>query len=205
MDLRERRRQVRREQRARVEELAGTMTAPAEPLRWRAGWGGRIAGVLWCALFIWATEPSEAPKGAVALLFASWTSLVAGFVFCRLAMWRVTADRDGVFLRRFFSSVFLSWSVISRVELRKDGMLEFFGPGSAREPMGGFFQPPWLARITRLPGVGGQVADTLTAMAGHEHLRPTAQADPPAAGRAFIWWAVPLATVLYGAPLLLTR
>lgn len=110
-------------------------------------------------------------------------------------MWRITADRSGVYLRRMWSTRFIAWSVIGRVEIRRDGLLEFIGP--QRAPVAGLFMPPWLARLLRRPGTGGLTADTLTAMARHSHLRPAAQDPRPAGGLAFVRWAVPSAVILY--------
>ncbi|QOV37034.1 hypothetical protein IM697_00730 [Streptomyces ferrugineus] len=203
----ERRRQELRERSGRVEDLAATMAAPAQPLRWRSGWRGRVVGAVWCVLYVVLVDRPEGAGWAHpepgALFFAAWTSLVAAWVFCRIALWRITADREGVFVRRMWSTRFLPWSRLGRVELRKDGMLEFLGVEGA--PMAGFFQPPWLARITGRPGVGQHTADTLTAMARHGDLRPAARAARPAAGSALARWAVPVAGGLYVAGELLHR
>lgn len=197
----ERRKQARREQRERVEELAAEMRAPEEPLVWRAGRQGRLVGLVWCLSFVALTDRPDGARLAHpdpgALFFAVWTSLVAAWIACRFSMWRITADRSGVYLRRMWSTRFIAWSVIGRVEIRRDGLLEFIGPQQA--PMSGLFMPPWLARLLLRPGTGGLTADTLTAMARHSHLRPIAQAPHQAGGSAFVRWAIPLAIILYSA------
>lgn len=208
-DRAERRRQARGERRARVEQLAGTMAAPGVPLVWGAGWGGRGTAAVWCVVFVVLTDlPAGAslahpqPGHLIAVL---WALLVVGWPCSWLALWRITADRDGVYIRRLWSSRFLPWSVISRVEMRHDGQLEFFGP--EKEPMAGLFAPPWLRRVVRRSGGGGgqAAADTLTAMTQHGHLRPTAQAERALIGSGLVRWAVPLAVGLYAAAEFLHR
>ncbi|MET9772710.1 PH domain-containing protein [Streptomyces sp. NPDC006367] len=189
----ERRRRAGRERRARQERLAARAVAPDRPLVWRAGRGGRIAGAACYLLFaLYMAHPGPATPGA--LFFAAWSSLVAAWVCCRLALWRVTADRDGVYVRRMWSTRFLRWSVISRVDLRHDGVLEFTGPESPL--LTGMFAPPWLSRLTgRSESAGEAAADTLTVMAAHEHLRPTAKSPSPTR-TGFALWAVPLGLTL---------
>ncbi|MEF9905833.1 hypothetical protein [Streptomyces sp. P9-A2] len=207
-DLAERRRQARRERRARVERLAGTMSAPEAPLVWGAGWGARGTAAVWCVMFVAvADHPAEAALAhpqPVASIFALWCSLVVGWICSWLALWRITADRDGVHIRRLWSTRFLSWSTISRVEMRHDGQLEFFGP--EKEPMAGLFSPPWLSRVLRRSGGRGQTAaDMLSAMVRHSRLRPTAQAERALIGSGLVRWAVALAVGLYGAAAFLHR
>ncbi|MBW5480361.1 hypothetical protein [Streptomyces bambusae] len=193
-----RRREMRLAQRDRVQALAATVEPPTEPLVWRSGTTARIAAVLWCVTFAALTVPpvggSLAAPDIGGLVFAVWTSLVAGWAACRVALWRVTADRDGVRVRRLWSTTFLSWSVISHVEARRDGLLEFVGPPG--EPMGGLFRPPWLSRRLGLPDTLGEVADTLTAMALHPRLRAPAEADRALSGTPFARWAIPLGLLL---------
>ncbi|MCZ9347593.1 PH domain-containing protein, partial [Streptomyces sp. TRM76130] len=86
------------------------------------------------------------------MFFAVWTSLVAGWLCCRLGLWRLTADRDGVHIRRMWTVTFLPWSKIERVELRRDGMLEFVGP--TRTPLAGLFLPSWADSPARRRGAG---------------------------------------------------
>ncbi|MFF8382929.1 hypothetical protein [Streptomyces kanasensis] len=138
---------------------------------------------------------------AGAFLFAVWTSLVLAWVVCRLALWRVTADRDGIHVRRMWSTRFLAWPVVGRVELRHDGLLEFFGPRGST--LAGTFAPPWLSRLTRRDCAGRQAADLLTAMSLHPHLRPAGQVSRRSARAGFVRWAVPLAVLVHSAPLLL--
>ncbi|MEV5009701.1 PH domain-containing protein [Streptomyces sp. NPDC056159] len=195
----ERRRQARKERRDRVKELAGAMTAPEVPLVWRAGWGGRVTSAVVCVVFVLLSEHegggSMAHPRPVGLIFSVWPSLIVGWVCCWLALWRVTADRDGVYIRRLLSTRFLPWSRISRVEMRHDGQLEFFS--QAPEPMAGLFAPPWLSRVTRRPGTGGQAADMLTAMARHGDLRPTAQAERAQIGGGLVPWVFLVGVVLH--------
>jgi hypothetical protein len=89
----------------------------------------------------------------------------------------------------------LPWSLIDRVELRNDGLLEFFGPGA--DPMAGLFMPPWASRLTGHRGTGARAADMLTVLAHHADLRPGAQADRTLTGTAFASWALPMAVVLH--------
>ncbi|WP_073951504.1 PH domain-containing protein [Streptomyces kebangsaanensis] len=206
-DLAERRRQARRERRARVERLAGTMAAPEVPLVWGAGWGARVTAAVWCVVVVVvADHPAEAglahPRPGPLV-----SSLVAGWICSWLALWRITADRDGVYIRRLWSTRFLPWSTISRVEMRHDGQLEFFGPGKpGKEPMAGLFSPPWLSRVLRRSdGRGQAAADTLTAMVRHGRLRPTVQAERALIGSGLVRWAVVLAAGLYGAAAFLHR
>ncbi len=184
------------------------MAAPEVPLVWGAGWGGRATAAAWCVVFVvLADQPSGAglahPQPGH-LISALWSSLVVGWLCSWLALWRITADRDGVYIRRLWSTRFLPWSTISRVEMRHDGQLEFFGP--EKEPMAGLFAPPWLSRVVRRSGRGGQAAaDTLTAIARHSHLRPTAQAERALIGSELVRWAVALAGGLYIAAEFLHR
>lgn len=193
------RHQRRRERRLRIAELAAGLEAPSAPLVWRAGWPGRIAatgaGVLFVALVDRPPGVSLAHPQPGALLFAVWTSVVAAWLCCRLCLWRITADRDGVYIRRLWQVKHLPWSVIGRVELRNDGLLEFFGAGV--EPMAGLFAPPWASRLSGDRGSGVRAADMLTVLALHADLRPRAQAGRTLTGSAFVWWALPLAVVLH--------
>ncbi|MFF9125898.1 PH domain-containing protein [Streptomyces sp. NPDC014889] len=195
----ERRREARKERRDRVEELAGVMTAPQAPLVWRAGWRGKATAAILCAVFVLLADHQDV--GSLAhprpggLISAVWSSLFVGWVCCWLALWRVTADRDGVYIRRLLSTRFLPWSRIGRVELRQDGQLEFFG--QSPEPMTGLFAPPWLSRVTRRPGTGGRAADTLTVMALHGDLRPTERAERAQIRGGLARWAVLLGVGVY--------
>ncbi|MFH9981174.1 hypothetical protein ACH4ND_18350 [Streptomyces sp. NPDC017179] len=195
----ERRRQARKQRRERVEELAGAMTAPQAPLVWRAGWRGKAAAAVVCALFV---TLAEHPAGAGLahprpgdLLFAVWSSLFMGWVICVLALWRVTADQDGVYIRRLWSARLLPWSTITRVEMRHDGQLEFFGRHTP-EPLAGLFAPPWMGRVAR-SGRGSRAADTLSAMALHDDLRPAVRVERRPARTGFAPWIVLLGVVLY--------
>jgi hypothetical protein len=193
---RERRRRGRR---LRRDELAAVLKPPSAPLVWRARWPGRLTAIGSCVLFVTCVD--RPPGGSLAdpepgpLFFAVWTSLVAAWLCCRLYLWRITADRDGVYIRRMWRVKYVSWSVIRRVELRHDGLLEFFGPGV--EPMAGLFIPPWASRPGCRASTGAVAADTLTVMAQHARLRPLAQADRTMPGTAYARWALPLAAVLF--------
>ncbi|PZH21038.1 hypothetical protein C1I97_00520 [Streptomyces sp. NTH33] len=187
------------------------MVAPEVPLVWGAGWGARATAAVWCVVFV---VLADLPAGASLahpqpgpLISALWSSLIVGWLCSWLALWRITADRDGVYIRRLWSTRFLSWSTISRVEMRHDGQLEFFGPERpGKEPMVGLFSPPWLSRVVRRSGRRGlAAADTLTAMARHSHLRPTAQAERALIGSGLARWAVALAAGLYVAAAFLHR
>ncbi|WP_206745201.1 PH domain-containing protein [Streptomyces sp. CB03234] len=201
MDRRSARRRQRQDRRLRIADVAAGMRAPSEPLVWRAGGPGRVAAVGWCVLFV---AFADRPAGGVladpqpgTLFFAAWTSVVAAWVCCRLGMWRVTADRDGVHIRRFWAVRFLPWSVIGRVELRRDGFLEFVGPDT--ETMAGSFLPLWASRRFRRSSSGIQAADTLTVLSCHADLRPRAHAGRAVKGAAFADWALPLGVVLFAA------
>ncbi|MGW3494141.1 hypothetical protein [Streptomyces sp. NPDC001020] len=196
----QRRRQARQERRARVERLAETMTAPEAPLVWGAGWRGKATGA---ALAVVLVALDYAPAGASLahpqpglLLRALWAWLVLAFPCCWLALWRITADRDGVYIRRMWATRFLPWSRIGHVEMRRDGQLGFIGP-AAEPKVAGLFAPPWLSRLTGRVGTGAQAADTLTAMALHSHLRPTAQADRVLTVGGIVRWVILVAPVLY--------
>lgn len=112
---------------------------------------GRLASLVWCLSFVAMTDRPDGASLAHPepgdLFFAAWTSLVAAWIMCRFSMWRITADRSGVYVRRMWSTRFIAWSVIGRVVLRRDGLLEFLGPQES--PMAGLFLPPWLARLSR--------------------------------------------------------
>lgn len=207
VDRRGARRRQRRERRLRIEELAAGMEAPSGPLVWRAGWTGGVAAAGWCAVLVaFADRPANgflADPRPGPLFFAVWTSVLAAWVCCRLGMWRITADLDGVHIRRFWAVRCVPWSVIDRVELRRDGFLEFFGPGAA--PMAGLFLPLWASRPLRRSSVGTQAADTLTVLSGRPDLRPKGQAGRAVTGGAFVWWALPLAAALFTAAELLRR
>ncbi|CAL9467669.1 hypothetical protein SUDANB6_02771 [Streptomyces sp. enrichment culture] len=160
-----------------------------------------MAAVGSCLLFVGFVER---PSGGVladprpgAVFFAVWTSLVAGWVCCRVGLWRLTADRDGVHIRRMWTVAFLPWSRIERVELRHDGLLEFVGAREA--PLAGLFPPPWAGRPARRRGAGARAAQVLTEMARSADARPPDRAGRAATGSAFAPWAVPLAIVLFAA------
>ncbi|MET9803562.1 PH domain-containing protein [Streptomyces sp. NPDC006368] len=207
MDRRSAQRRERQERRLRIEELAAGMEAPSGPLVWRAGWIGGVTAAGWCVVFVafvdrpaggFLADPQPGP-----LFFAVWTSVVAAWVCCRLGMWRITADLDGVHIRRFWAVRYVPWSVIDRVELRRDGFLEFLGPGPV--PMAGFFLPLWASRPLRRSSVGTQAADALTALSRRPDLRPKGQAGRAVTGGAFAWWTLPLAVALFAAAELLHR
>lgn len=184
-----RRRHLIREQ--RLDALARETAPPPTPPSWRAGRGGRVLAVLWGAQFLWfvvrpaAEEEARATPGDWIFLF--WASLVATWVGCRLGMWRVTAGRSGVWIRRFRTVVFLPWQEISRVDMRRDGLLEFFD--GHRQPMAGLYGPAWLNRILRRPDAGQRTADLLTVMARHPRLRPGTDPDRRLRSRPFAVWS----------------
>jgi len=196
----ERRRQARQERRARVETLAEVMTAPEAPLVWGAGWRGKATAA---ALAVMLVLIDYRPYGASLahpqwgpLLRALWGWLVIAVPCCWLTLWRITADRDGVYIRRMWATRFLPWARINHVEMRPDAQLGFIGP--VKEPkVAGLFAPPWLSRVTSRFDTGTQAADTLTAMAQHSHLRPTTQARQALTTGGIARWAVLLAPVLF--------
>lgn len=198
---REQRRRDRRQRDRRLSraDLAAGLEAPSAPLVWGAGWPGRIAaagaGVLFVVLVDHPPGVSLTHPQPGELLFAVWTSLVAAWLCCRLCLWRITADRDGVYIRRLWTVQHLPWSVIGRVELRNDGLLEFFG--AKVEPMAGLFAPPSASRLSGLRGTGVRAADMLTVLVLNADLRPRAQADRTLTGVAFARWALPLVVVLH--------
>ncbi len=172
-----------------------------EPQVWRAGWPARVAAAGSCLLFL---EFVERPAGGTlagprsgAVFFAAWTSLVAGWLCCRVGLWRLTADRDGVHIRRMWTVTFLPWSEIGRVELRRDGLLEFVG--AMEVPLAGLFLPSWADRLMGRRGAGGRAAQRLTGMARNADLRPQARAGRAATGSAFASRALPLAVALFAA------
>lgn len=171
----------------------------SEACVWRAGWLGRVAAAGWCVLFV---EFVERPSGGAladpqpgAVFFAVWTSLVAGWLCCRVGLWRLTADRDGVHIRRMWTVTFLPWSKIERVDLRRDGLLEFVG--TTRAPSAGLFPPPWAGRLARRRGAGARAAQVLTEMARRVDARPQVRAGRATVGSAFASRVVPLAAVLF--------
>ncbi|WP_228980248.1 PH domain-containing protein [Streptomyces sp. DH12] len=197
--------EARRAKRARVALLAASATAPPEPVRWGAGWGGRVCGAVVFAVYVASVHRPEgaglARPEPGAFLFALWTSLVLAWAVCRLALWRVTADRDGIHVRRMWSTRLLAWPVVGRVDLRHDGVLECFGPRGST--LFGTFAPPWLARLARRDCPGQRAADLLTAMSLHPHLRPTGRVPRRAARAGFARWALPLGALVHAAPFLL--
>lgn len=190
-----------------MEELAVRTEAAPAPLVWRAGWRGRFAAAVFGGLFVMLVERPDGgtltASSPDALFFAVWTSLVAAWVCCRLALWRVTADQDGVHVRRMWTVRLIPWSVIRRVELRHDGLLEFVVPEG--EPMAGLFLPPWAGRLFRRSGEGVRAADVLTVLAHAPRLRPRGRADRASTGPALARRALPLAVVLYAVAELLHK
>ena len=178
------------------------MTAgPPEPYVWRAGWPARVAAAGSCLLFV---VLAERPHGGTladprpgAVFFAAWTSLVAGWLCCRVGLWRITADRDGVHIRRMWAVTFLPWSRIGRAELRRDGLLEFVG--ATEIPLAGLFAPSWADRLARRRGAGVRAAQVLTEMARSPDLRPQVRAGRAATGSAFAPRALPLAVAVFAA------
>lgn len=162
-------RQRHRIREQRLDVLARETAQPAAPPSWHAGWGGRVLALLWCAQFLWlvvrpaAAETARPSPGDWIFLFCA--SLFATWVGCRLGMWQVTAGRSGVWIRRFRTVMFLPWQQISRVDMRRDGLLEFFD--GHRQPMAGLYGPARLNRILGRPDTGQRTADTLTLMARH--------------------------------------
>lgn len=200
--LRAARRNARR-QRRRIREQRLTVPAqeslrPEAPPRWHAGWGGRVLAVLWGVQFLWfvvrpviETKAENTPGDRISLL---WTSLVATWVACRVGMWRVSAGRSGVWIRRFWTVTFLPWQQISRVDMRRDGLLDFFD--GHKQPMAGLYGPAWLNRVLGRPDAGQRTADILTVMARHPHLRPGTDPDRRLRGRPFaVWSPLPLSVI----------
>ncbi|AKZ53290.1 hypothetical protein SAM23877_0241 [Streptomyces ambofaciens ATCC 23877] len=116
---------------------------------WRAGWLARVAAAKSCLWFpAFVERPARGMMAAPrpgAVLFAAWPSLVAGWLCCRVGLWRLIADRDGVHLRRMWTVTFLPLSKIGRVELRRDGLLEFLG--ATQTPLAALFPPAWADRL----------------------------------------------------------
>jgi hypothetical protein len=201
---RERRRAARRARRERLADMAARMSAPSAPLSWGPGWAGRCMAAAWFVLAV-TFGPRPYQEGLVEpspgdWLFLAWAALVWSWIFCRLALWRITADRSGVWVRRFWSVKHIPWDVIRRVDLRHDGTLELVG----RHPelMAGTFAPLWSRRALRLSGSGEAVADTLTLMAQDSRLRPEADVELALRGRPYALWApIPL-TALVAAQLI---
>lgn len=187
-----RRRHRIREQRLTV--LARETAPPAVPPSWHAGWGGRVIAALWCVQFLWfVVRPvgaEEADNTPGDWIFLVWASLVATWVACRVGMWRVSAGRSGVWIRRFWTVTFLPWQQVSRVDMRRDGLLEFFDGGE--QPMAGLYGPAWLNRFLGRPDAGQRAADILTIMSRHPHLRPGTDPDRRLRGTPFAVWS-PLA------------
>ncbi|MGC9472955.1 hypothetical protein ACP4I1_02180 [Streptomyces sp. WG4] len=92
---------------------------------------------------------------------------------------------------------FLPWSEIGRVELRRDGLLEFVG--AMEIPLAGRFLPSWADRLMGRRGAGCRAAQRLTGMARNADLRPQARAGRAATGSAFASRALPLAVALFAA------
>ncbi|MFE1036712.1 hypothetical protein ACFW40_33085 [Streptomyces sp. NPDC058807] len=174
---------------------------PAEPRVWRAGWLARVAAAGTCLSFVTFVER---PAGGTladpqpgTLFFAVWTSLVAGWLCCRVGLWRLAADRDGVHIRRMWTVTFLPWSKIGRVELRRDGLLEF--SGTTEFPLAGLFVPSWADRLMGRRRAGDRAAQLLTEMARSPDTRPQARAGRATTGSAFALRALPLAGALFAA------
>jgi hypothetical protein len=191
---RDARRQRHRIREQRLTVLAQETAPPAAPPSWRAGRGGRVLAILWCGQFLWfvvrpvVEEKADSTPGD--WIFLGWATLVATWMACRLGMWRVTAGRSGVWIRRFRTVTFLPWQQVSRVDMRRDGLLEFFD-GHA-QPTAGLYGPAWLNRILGRPAAGQGAADILTIMARHPRLRPGTDPDRRLRGTPFAVWS-PLA------------
>ncbi|MCF4139451.1 hypothetical protein L1856_25790 [Streptomyces sp. Tue 6430] len=190
-DGRRRRRHIRER---RLGVLAREATAPPAPPCWRAGRGGRLLAVLWGAHFLWFVAGPAVGRNAGNSfgdwIFLGWATLVAMWMTCRTGMWRVCAGRSGVWITRFRTVMFLPWEEISRVDMRRDGLLEFFaGP---RQVLAGLYAPARLTRMFGRPDAGQRTADVLTVMARHPHLRPETDPDRRLSGPPFAVWS-PLA------------
>lgn len=188
---REDRRERHRIREQRLAVLAQESLPPDAPPSWHAGWGGRVLAVLWWVQFLWfvvrpviGTKTENTPGDWI---FLFWASLVATWVACRMGMWRVSAGRSGVWIRRFWTVTFLPWQQISRVDMRRDGLLEFFD--GHKQPMAGLYGPAWLNRVLGRPDAGQRAADILTIMSRHPHLRPGTDPDRRLRGTPFAVWS----------------
>ncbi|MCC9706664.1 hypothetical protein E4N62_16130 [Streptomyces sp. MNU76] len=190
-DSRRQRREVREQ---RLGLLARESAPPAAPPSWRAGRGGRALAVLWCAQFLWfVVRPGVEERTGTTpgdWISLGWATMFATWMACRLGMWRVSAGHSGVWIRRFWTVRFLPWQQLSRVDMRRDGLLEFFD--GHRQPMAGLYGPAWLNRILGRPDTGQETADVLTVMARHPRLRPVTDPDRRLRGTPFVVWS-PLA------------
>ncbi|WP_410537125.1 PH domain-containing protein [Streptomyces sp. KL2] len=189
---REARRARRLERERRLAELLPHMPPANGPVVLRAGWGGRAAGAAFAAgMLLWGAEPGsgESPGDWIARV---WAALVWAWLCCRMALWRITADADGVLVRRWLGPRRLPWGWIRTVEHRRDGALEF-GMADGERVIAGAFAPPALRRLLRLPATGQRAADRLALMARHPALRPPRAATGRGAGLPLlVWSAVPL-------------
>jgi hypothetical protein len=124
-----------------------------------------------------------------------WIALAWGVSFwaylsSRLAMWRVVADRDGVWVRGFLWVRHLSWDGVRLVELRRDGVLEFWGRGDEDAVRAGAFVPPVVYHRLRIRTAGPRLADLFTLMARHPELRPFRTARDGELGPPMALWAL---------------
>ncbi|GAA3619495.1 PH domain-containing protein [Streptomyces chitinivorans] len=121
-----------------------------------------------------------------------WAALVWAWLCCRMALWRITADADGVRMRRWLRPRRLPWDRIHTVEHRRDGALEFVAADGERA-IAGAFAPPALLRPLRLSATRRRAADRLALMARHPELRPPRAATGREVGLPLlVWSAVPL-------------
>ncbi|MFG3308536.1 hypothetical protein [Streptomyces wuyuanensis] len=181
------RRRIRaRERRLRQAALAAQAAPPDTPLTWGAGWGSRALALTWLVQQVligpFSYDRDVTQFTAVDWFFRIWALAVSGWILGRLAAWKVTADRDGLWIPRLWGIQRIPWDRTGEAICRKDGSVTVHN-----RTLGPFF-PPTLARRLRRPATAEAVADHLTIMARHPHLRPTTAASRSARGLAYAAW-----------------
>ncbi|MFD3453786.1 PH domain-containing protein [Streptomyces sp. NPDC058691] len=163
----------RRESEARVAEAAAALRSGAGPVRWRSGPVSRIAGVL----VLMGLAAVLASHDYLGDSWWHWTLWLAGcWMFgadaVGLIMWRITADADGLRLRRHLRTRHVPWAEVTRVVTTPSGDMAFRRANGLDDiRWDGVTIPSW-ERALRRPSPATRAAAELTAMIRDPGLRP---------------------------------
>ncbi|MFJ4849146.1 hypothetical protein [Streptomyces sp. NPDC088733] len=163
----------RREAEARVAEAAAGMKPATGPVRWQSGPLKWAVGVP--ALMLLGAVP--AVPHVLDGNWWHWILWVAGIwgigsESVLLIRWRITADADGLWIRRYWKSRLVPWAEVSRVDRTSGGDLvvrRTKGLDDLR--LDNVSSPRW-ERLRRRPSPATHAAAELTAMVRHPELRP---------------------------------
>ncbi|MFJ5213399.1 hypothetical protein ACIP98_01645 [Streptomyces sp. NPDC088354] len=163
----------RRAAEARVAEAAAAMKPATGPVRWQGGPVARAGG----GLTLLALGAVPAVPGFLGDNWWHWILCVVGTVTIGsdavgLIRWRVTADADGLWVRRSWRTRHVPWSEVTRVDRTSGGDLVVRRTNGLDDlRLGSVGDPRW-ERLRGRPSPATRAAAELTAMIRDPELRP---------------------------------